>query len=58
METLLVHQQIAWVLPPLVKKFATAQVELRGCERAVALSGVGPATEQIGRRNIWRRFCR
>jgi len=28
-----------------VKKFATAQVELRGCERAVALSGVGPATE-------------
>ncbi|MAD06843.1 MAG: glutamate-5-semialdehyde dehydrogenase [Gammaproteobacteria bacterium] len=46
METLLVHQQIApEVLPSLVEKFATAQVELRGCEHTVALAGVGPATE-------------
>ncbi len=46
METLLVHQQIAAeVLPPLIEKFAKANVELRGCERTVELAGVGSASE-------------
>jgi len=32
METLLVHQKIAWqFLPPMAEKFAAAGVELRGC---------------------------
>jgi glutamate-5-semialdehyde dehydrogenase len=46
METLLVHQQIApKVLPPLVEKFAAVRVELRGCERTLAIADMGPATE-------------
>lgn len=46
METLLVHERIAAeVLPPLVKKFVTANVELRGCERSGAFAGVGVASE-------------
>lgn len=46
METLLVHERIAAeVLPPLVEKFVTANVELRGCERSGAFAGVGVASE-------------
>lgn len=46
METLLVHERIAAeVLPPLVEKFVTANVELRGCERSGAFAGVGAASE-------------
>jgi glutamate-5-semialdehyde dehydrogenase len=47
METLLVHEAIAPAfLPSLIKKYHTAGVEIRGCEKTCALfSGVKKATE-------------
>ncbi len=47
METLLVHQAIApTFLPPLVKRYRDAGVEVRGCPRTVKLvSGIKPAAE-------------
>ncbi len=48
METLLVHQDIAaTVLPRLQAAYAEKEVELRGCERTLAvLSGIVAATEE------------
>ena len=48
METLLVHQDIAaTVLPRLQAAYAEKEVELRGCERTLAvLNGIGAATEE------------
>ena len=48
METLLVHQNIAaTVLPRLQAAYAEKEVELRGCERTLAvLSGIVAATEE------------
>ena len=48
METLLVHQDIAaTVLPRLQAAYAEKEVELRGCERTLAvLSGIIAATEE------------
>ncbi|RPG28271.1 MAG: glutamate-5-semialdehyde dehydrogenase [Gammaproteobacteria bacterium TMED92] len=44
METLLLHQDIVQkVLPPLAAQFATAGVELRGCERAQAVAPMSVA---------------
>jgi glutamate-5-semialdehyde dehydrogenase len=47
METLLVHQGIAPAfLPPLIKRYQDAGVEVRGCPRTVTLApGVKPAAE-------------
>ncbi|HZC67866.1 MAG TPA: glutamate-5-semialdehyde dehydrogenase, partial [Nitrospirales bacterium] len=47
METLLVHQTVApTFLPPLVKRYKEAGVEVRGCPRTVKLaSGVKPAAD-------------
>jgi len=48
METLLVHQQVASrFLPPMMKRFQDAGVEIRGCERTRALvPDVKAATEE------------
>ncbi len=48
METLLVHERVApTLLPPLLKRFQDANVELRGCERTRdVVPGVKPATEE------------
>ncbi|MGB0997158.1 MAG: glutamate-5-semialdehyde dehydrogenase [Pseudomonadales bacterium] len=44
METLLIHKSIApTVLPPLAEKFASADVELRGCEKAQAIVSMNAA---------------
>jgi len=49
-ETLLVHQQIAdRFLPPMIARFRTAGVEVRGCPRTIALAPAGdvvPATTE------------
>ena len=47
METLLVHQAVApTFLPPLLKRYQEAGVEIRGCPRTVKLApGVKPAAE-------------
>jgi len=47
METLLVHQAVAPVfLPPLIKRYQDAGVEVRGCPKTVKLApGVTPAAE-------------
>jgi len=47
METLLVHQKIApSFLPPLIKRYRDAGVEVRGCPKTAALApGVKPAAE-------------
>jgi glutamate-5-semialdehyde dehydrogenase len=45
METLLIHKSIApTVLPPLAEKFASADVELRGCEKAQAIVSMNAAS--------------
>lgn len=48
METLLVHaDRAAEILPLLAEKYAEKQVELRGCERTLAiLPGINAATEE------------
>ncbi len=48
METLLVHQQIAQAfLPPMIRRFEAARVEIRGCERTRAIvPHVRAATEE------------
>ena len=47
METLLVHQTVApTFLPPLIKRYQEAGVEIRGCPRTVKLTpGVKPAAD-------------
>ncbi len=47
METLLVHEAIAAkFLPPMIAKFQTAGVEVRGCEKTRALApGIKPASD-------------
>src|SRR5207245_2743129 len=47
METLLVHQTVApTFLPPLIKRYQEAGVEIRGCPRTVKLApGVKPAAD-------------
>src|SRR3989475_8816693 len=47
METLLVHQSVApTFLPPLIKRYQEAGVEIRGCPRTVKLApGVKPAAD-------------
>ena len=45
METLLIHKSIApTVLPPLAEMLATADVELRGCEKAQAIVSMNAAS--------------
>lgn len=45
METLLIHKSIApTVLPPLAEKFSSADVELRGCEKAQAIVSMNAAS--------------
>ena len=48
LETLLVHERIALrFLPPMIKRFQAAGVEIRGCERTRALApGVQEASER------------
>ena len=48
METLLVHRQVAaHFLPPMMKRFQEAGVEIRGCERTRAVvAGIKAATEE------------
>ncbi|MBI2982532.1 MAG: glutamate-5-semialdehyde dehydrogenase [Deltaproteobacteria bacterium] len=60
METLIVHQGIAWkFLPRMIERFQAAGVEVRGdpATRKI-VPGVKRATERIGRRNIWILYSR
>ncbi|MDA7784589.1 glutamate-5-semialdehyde dehydrogenase [Pseudomonadales bacterium] len=47
LETLLIHEQsAAEILPALAEQYVNAGVELRGCELALSIAQMTPATEQ------------